>query len=61
MQSLRELAKMAAVKYGVGQRDQIPENLQEELRRVEEGITRSITGKMYYHFYIVQPIEFDID
>jgi hypothetical protein len=60
MKSLRELAKTAVVKHGVGQRDQLPENLQKELEKVEEAVRSSITGQMFYQFYVVRPIEFDI-
>ena len=52
MKSLRELAKMAAVKYSVGQRYQIPDSLQEELQKDEE----SITGLKYYQFIMVQTV-----
>ena len=52
VKSLRELAKVAAVKYSVGQRDQIPDSLQEEIQKDEE----SITGLEYYQFIMVQTV-----
>ena len=51
MRSLKELAKMAVVKYGTWIEDDLTETLSQEVKKLEDTITMSMTGHHYYEYY----------
>ena len=61
MKTLREIAKLAIVKYGIDSRESLPLSLQEELRSLEEMIEQSMTVNDYYELYRTgQRLDFDM-
>ena len=62
MKSLKELAKMAVLKQGLGSEECIPVTVREELKLMEQAIRKSMTGRGYYdNNDIIRFLEFDID
>ena len=51
MRSLKELSKMAVVKYGKWGEEELPETLVEEVTKLEDTIRMSMTGHHYYEYY----------
>ena len=61
MMSLKELALMVVVKYGLGYSEVLPPEILEEIRSVDDEIRRKMTGNNYYEHYRVEHcLEFDI-
>ena len=61
MKSLRELAKMAVLKLGLGSEESIPFTVSEEIRLMNDAIRADMTGRGYHEYYVEGSIEFDID
>ena len=59
MKSLKEISRELTIKYGVGPRGVIPENLREELERIESDIQRTMTGRFHLHrnAWVMEDIE----
>jgi hypothetical protein len=61
MKSLKELAKMAVLKQGLGSEECIPLTVREELELMEEAIRADMTGRGYHEYYVEESLEFDIN
>ena len=60
MRSLKELAKLAVLKLGLGDEECIPVTVREELRCMEEAIRADMTGWGYHEYSFEGSLEFDI-
>ena len=49
--NIREIAKMAVIKHGVGPREELTNTLPEELAEMEEIIMIDMVGNNYYEYY----------
>ena len=61
MKTLKELALMVVIQFGLGYGEVLPPNIYEEMLSVEDEIRRKMTGYEYYEYYRVKHcLEFDI-
>ena len=61
MKTLKELAMLAVLKFGLGSEECIPASVHKELEQMEVTIRADMTGRGYHEYYVEGSLEFDID